>query len=569
MNAVARRLWSPQNRWKVLLAAWMLVAVLYCWGIAGISPPGEDWSWWDRLYALPDVYSFGLGNDIAALDGRVQAARFLGPGVAAASFFQASAVLFKEQLDAWRLSRLRDHVIVCGAGEMGGRIALDFARQGRGTVVVDHDPASPGAATAKAAGAFVVFGDAGDPDVLRRAGVGRARDLVAITGSDGRNVEITTVARHLHEPAHSTLRCSVHLLDGELCNLLRLEELRGQQRAVSTDYMNVFQRGARFWLHDADPLVPASGVPHIVIIGSDDLCLELLVAVLQAAGATEGPEPLVTLVASDASDQLGALRLHHPLLLGSARVDGLDLDPSRPGASAAPHFGDLLRDGSVTSVFVGVAEETDALRIALLAQRLLTPRAVPVHVRTAADGGLALLLGRHQQAGGPSLHGFGFYDRTCTAAAIDGGTAEALAQSIHADYQTAARRDGTTGPLTADWEDLPESGRDSNRAAAAHIVERLAAVGCAVVPMFRWDDSSFALADDQIETLARLEHERWMAERRAAGWQHGDTRDNQRKLNPMLVPWAELDGAGRSANLDSARALPGLLARAGFEIVAS
>lgn len=223
----------------------------------------------------------------------------------------------------------------------------------------------------------------------------------------------------------------------------------------------------------------------------------------------------------------------------------------------------------MTSVFVGVPEETAALRTGLLAQRLLTPRPVPVQVRTAAEGGLAFLLGRHHHASGPTLHGFGFFDRTCTAAAIDGGTAEALAQSIHADYQTTARRDGTTGPLTADWDDLPESGRASNRAAAGHIVERLAAVGCAVVPMFRWDDSSFVLSDDQVETLARLEHERWMAERHAAGWHHGDVRDNDRKLNPLLRPWAELDDAGRAANLESARALPGLLSRAGFAIVAA
>ena len=58
-----------------------------------------------------------------------------------------------------------------------------------------------------------------------------------------------------------------------------------------------------------------------------------------------------------------------------------------------------------------------------------------------------------------------------------------------------------------------------------------------------------------------------MADRRAAGWTYGERRDDQAKHNPLLVEWESLDDAVRAANVESARALPVLLSRAGFEPV--
>jgi hypothetical protein len=40
--------------------------------------------------------------------------------------------------------------------------------------------------------------------------------------------------------------------------------------------------------------------------------------------------------------------------------------------------------------------------------------------------------------------------------------------------------------------------------------------------------------------LARLEHERWMIERKLAGWTYGPTRDTGKRLHELLVPWEAL-----------------------------
>jgi RyR domain-containing protein len=65
--------------------------------------------------------------------------------------------------------------------------------------------------------------------------------------------------------------------------------------------------------------------------------------------------------------------------------------------------------------------------------------------------------------------------------------------------------------------------------------------------------------------LARLEHERWMRERRAHGFFHA--RHRLGRGHPDLVPWEQLSDEAREKTMQSIRDLPRLLARAGFEIL--
>ena len=36
------------------------------------------------------------------------------------------------------------------------------------------------------------------------------------------------------------------------------------------------------------------------------------------------------------------------------------------------------------------------------------------------------------------------------------------------------------------------------------------------------------------------QHEQWLAQKRAAGWKHGKTKNGARKTHPLLVPYADL-----------------------------
>jgi voltage-gated potassium channel len=105
----------------------------------------------------------------------------------------------REYWERWRMRRrlgaVREHVIVCGYGHVGEHVAADLLRAGAPVVAVDLLEA-PLAAAANA-GAYRLQGDATTDDTLTRAGIQRARALIAVAGKDADNVLITMTARLL------------------------------------------------------------------------------------------------------------------------------------------------------------------------------------------------------------------------------------------------------------------------------------------------------------------------------------------------------------------------------------
>ena len=141
------------------------------------------------------------------------------------------------------------------------------------------------------------------------------------------------------------------------------------------------------------------------------------------------------------------------------------------------------------------------------------------------------------------------------------------AGAIHEAYVEAALDKGEapgSRPSLRPWEELPEEFRESNRAQARHVGEKLAAIGCLMVPIF--DPAlTFAFDDDEVQLLARLEHERWMAERTALGYVYGPLREG--RFHPDLAPWEELSDEARAKDLEAVRSIPAMLAGEGFQVL--
>jgi voltage-gated potassium channel len=95
------------------------------------------------------------------------------------------------------LAGLRDHLIVCGFGRMGRLVCARFAAQGLHFVVIDRE--AEALAEFEVRHGLALHGDATSDEVLRRAGVERARGLVTVTASDADNLYITMSARLLNE----------------------------------------------------------------------------------------------------------------------------------------------------------------------------------------------------------------------------------------------------------------------------------------------------------------------------------------------------------------------------------
>ena len=243
-------------------------------------------------------------------------------------------------------------------------------------------------------------------------------------------------------------------------------------------------------------------------------------------------------------------------------------------ASAEFERADFLFDpgGScdVTSVYVCVGDDAVGLGAALHLRHRLGGRRVPIVVRTTQEGGVAAFLGERAR---PRTLGrsevFGLLDLVCRPDVLLRGQNEVLAQAIHHDYRPTPRRgrDERDRSSAVRWEQLPETLRESNRRQAADIGRKLRAIGCDIEPLADWDAPPLAFSAAEVEQLARMEHDRWRAEREPAR-QHGrPTGSEPRRDSPYFVPWGGLPEEIKEVNRDMVRAMPAVLAGIGFAVV--
>jgi CPA2 family monovalent cation:H+ antiporter-2 len=99
---------------------------------------------------------------------------------------------------ATQAQALSDHVIVCGAGELGLALSQTLRLAGVSHLLLESDTEQ--AATARATGAPVVYGDASRPDTLNAAGLSQAR-LVVVTFPHPQSASRIAWAVRQHHPA--------------------------------------------------------------------------------------------------------------------------------------------------------------------------------------------------------------------------------------------------------------------------------------------------------------------------------------------------------------------------------
>ena len=104
------------------------------------------------------------------------------------------------------IDRMSGHFIVCGYGRVGRTVAREMEGEGAPFVVVDRDEDLEPELMRD--GVVNLIGDSTSDDVLRAAGIDRAKGLVSTLDSDANNVFVTIVARALNPDLYIVARAS-------------------------------------------------------------------------------------------------------------------------------------------------------------------------------------------------------------------------------------------------------------------------------------------------------------------------------------------------------------------------
>jgi hypothetical protein len=487
---------------------------------------------------------------------------------AAAALIAAAAVIFRGEIEEIRRRRRRRHVVVCGLGERGSRLVTGLLAAGYDVVGVERDEGARTLPELRRRHVLVVLGDAREADVLRQAGVARASHVVAMTGTDDANAEVVIRAGQLAGSRRDApLTCLVDIRDPDLCALLRAEELAGAGRTgYRLDFFNVYEQGARMVLYDHPPFqADGAGTSHLLVIGLNALGRSLVVEAARRwrTRASSDRELVITAVDPDVDRVLSLLTTRYPHLAEVARL--------HPIASAAtpvrPEWVGGVGRMTAPAVYVCLDDGSLALEAALQACRCPAFGATTVVAQMNRAAGLSNLLDGAGASG--RLRVFDLLDRVLGAGLLLGGTYELLARTIHERYRAQRVREGADpadDPSLSPWGRLPETLKESNRSQAAHIGVKLAAISCAIVPLSDWEAQAPDFSPDEVELLAEMEHERWVAQRLQEGWRPGP-RDARTRTSPYLVPWEDLGEDVRELDRQAVRATPALLSSAGYQLI--
>jgi len=198
--------WGPRFAWATGIGLTVLIL-----GTAGYMIV-EDASFGDSLY-MTVITATAVGyREIIPLSpsGRIFTVILLMAGISSMGVWFATITSLLVDIDLRKAVRgrrfqkeidaMKDHIIVCGAGRTGERIAREVADRGRNCVVIEHDPDHVRRLREVLTGCHVLEGDATTDNVLRKAGVQKAFGLVACVSDDADSLFICLSARAMsHE----------------------------------------------------------------------------------------------------------------------------------------------------------------------------------------------------------------------------------------------------------------------------------------------------------------------------------------------------------------------------------
>lgn len=194
--------------WNLLDSFYMVIITISTVGYTEVHPQG----------AVGRIFTSGL---ILVGVGTL----LYGFGVFAETLSDNAFGKYRMQRELQReLDRLKDHFIICGYGRIGTQIVAEFETHKVPYVVIDQTEEA--LQRIRVEGRLHIEGDASDEEILRQAGIERARGLISAVDSDERAVYIVLAARAFNPNLYIVARA------GRPDSIRRLE-LAGATRTIS------------------------------------------------------------------------------------------------------------------------------------------------------------------------------------------------------------------------------------------------------------------------------------------------------------------------------------------------
>jgi hypothetical protein len=499
-------------------------------------------------------------------------AAILWPSLAFVSAFNIAVQNLRRDMRIVWARRKRNHTIVCGLGQTGSSIVNGFCDEGLEVVAITLDPTSPEALSCERRGVPVLGGNATQVNLLKLAGVEHAKSIVIACASDSKNVEIGMRARTILEQSGSTNR-SLKIF-AEMRSAWLYDTFLGHQGAalgssrVDLQLFNLDTNGARAMLQSPafiNVISRSDMNPHMMFAGFGQMGSEVLVQAALCNFALPGRRVAATILDSRGEISAATVEAKCSHIGDVTDLTQVPCSFAFDDTAARSTIERLLVESAPPlAVVVALATDDIALHSALEIRRCLDRVGrpdTPVFVRLREKHKLGAFLSAVERRNNTErLVPFGDFGALTKPSMLLDESNDKVARATHEIF---LKYPADSNAAIMSWMELPEMFKQQNRDFANYIPIvlwqlRLCMESGAVSP--------FLFTDEQIETLAEMEHWRWSLVLKAHGWRWGSTRSRDGRLHPLLLEWTDLPESAKMSNRNMVRRIPEILASANFGI---
>jgi hypothetical protein len=577
---VRLKLWFKDHQWPFLFVLTLVTLYLGSIGFKEHSEIGKDLGFFDALYRTLQLFVLHSIEVHPPVPWELQVARFLAPAIAAYAAVIALMVVLREQVQLIRLRSMKDHIVICGLGRIGSHLTRAFTESGYRVVTIEKNPENNNLSFCRDHRIITLIGDATDRWLLCKAKTEKAKYLFCVCNDDAINIEVALAAQEVVSEHNTTiLTCFVHILNLELCNLLREKQLLEQRTHVFRwEFFNIFEAGARTLLKAFPPFGrpegPGEDQAHMLLVGLGHMGESLVMRAIRDwrdLHRDDSERLQITMIDRQANSLKESLHLRYPQIQRYCDLTSQQIEVETSEFLKYYSLLNLNLD-NVTIIYVCSDDDSTSFSSAFTLNRRITAqgRRVKIVVRMSEEVGLGKLLPRGgEDAGEPEdLYAFSVLQQTCKPDLLLGGVNETLARALHEGYIRNQRLKGEsqkTNPSMVPWELLPESLKESNRYEVDYLVDRLKPFGYRIVPLTDWDAESLDFPPEIVEKMARIEHERWYEQMSLVGYKFAPG-PRTGKTHPDLLPWEDISDGVKQKDRNIVRGLPWVLAKAGFQL---
>jgi len=521
------------------------------------------------IYLTLKLFTMSVTVNEAIVPVLLNILRFISPLLLASAILNYFFIKTKKYW-TYLIVRLcfRNHIIFCGLSDSAILLINDFLKKDKDCkiIVIENDETKILNHIFDKKHVKLINGNSLDFSILKKSKIFKAKTVFALNDIDKNNISIANVIQDLHikypRKNKNILNVIIHLSDFYNTRIFKNFQ---EKKIPNLDIhaFNIYQKSAAFIVdkYSPDLYKPISDgddfSPNILVHGLDICGESIIVEAAHLYHFANLRKTKITVVDTDIITKKHLFLKKYPFIAEVVEIEFYE---------EVEFFNTFFISPDNISVCI-IGDRNDAESI-LIARRyrqvffdknlennknadantiLLSEPIIVINLSKTPD--ILNLFGNISSTTKKlNIHIENMFDNVCTKKLLadDNEEVDDIAKQLHNTYLNLNTRE-----LEKSWENLTDEVKDFNRHPARHIAIKLRYLGAELVdnkvekPDFDYDK----ISDEQKKTLARMEHERWNAEKLLTGFVPGKVgleKDFYKLLKENLKwhkdirPWEEL-----------------------------